>query len=236
MKLTEEVLVLHPSIQKAFILEERAGKLFAVEEASRVNGKPLAEDIDEALSDGTLTPALLIGAATQFSKYSNTLKFVSVLYETGGVMFTTISETRLLAIATEPSGFHQALENVSKSLPDLIKRRESGKRQPGTVKSAAEAEDIAKTYVTRAGNASNVSIEEVAFNEATGRWDVQGSYHRSLAGSKKFHVELDAEQGAVMGFASTPDLASATRYVEIAAILGGLSLLAWLLSSNLLRW
>jgi hypothetical protein len=63
-RLTEEILGLHPSILKVFMLEERGGNLFVVEEAAKPGNGNLAYEIDESLRSGALTPLLILGAAT----------------------------------------------------------------------------------------------------------------------------------------------------------------------------
>ena len=68
MSLTEHVLALHDGIAEAFILEERAGHLVVLEEASRDRAATLSNLIDETTENAALGPALILGAATQFSK------------------------------------------------------------------------------------------------------------------------------------------------------------------------
>ena len=232
MRLTDEVLVLHPAILKVFMLEERDGKLLVVEEAVKPGNGKLAYEIDESLRSGALTPLLILGAATEFNKNSSILKLVGFLYANGGVIFTHLTEERLLAICTDASRFHEAMQTLNGALPTLIRELTPPLRQTGYVKSAEGAEEITRTYVARASKSSQVLVDEVALNQARRMWEIHGSHRSSpLTRSRRFQLQLDAETGAVIGFTSTPRPSLAPLLAGIGVVVGTLLFLIWLISS-----
>lgn len=231
MRLTDEILVLHPGILKVFTLEDRDGKLVVVEEAAKPGNEKVAYEIDESLKSGALTPLIVLGAATEFNNSSN-LKLVGFLYGNGGVIFTHISEDRLLAICTEASHFHEAMQTLNGALPSLIKEFATPLRPAGFVKSAEEAEEITRTYVARTNRSSQVSVDEVTLNQTRRIWEIHGSHRSSpLTRSKKFQLQLDAETGAVIGFTSTPRQSLAPLIAGISVVIGTLLFLVWLIST-----
>jgi hypothetical protein len=232
VRLTDEVLVLHPAILKVFMLEERDGKLFVVEEAAQPGNGKLAYEIDESLRSGALTPLLILGAATEFNKNTSILKLVGFLYANGGVIFTHISDDRLLAICTDAPRFHEAMQILNGALPSLVRELAPPLRPGGYVKSAEGAEEITRTYVARASRSSQVSVDEVTLNQAKRMWEIHGSHRSSpLTRSRKFQLQLDAETGAVIGFTSTPRPSLAPLYAGIGVVVGTLLFLIWLISS-----
>ena len=232
MRLTEEVLALHPGILKVFMLEERDGKLLVVEETAKTGNGKLAYEIDESLRSGALTPLLILGAATEFNKNSSTLKLVGFLYGNGGVIFAHITEDRLIAICTDASRFHEAMQTLSGALPSLIRELAPPLRPGGYVKSAEGAEEITRTYVARASKASEVSVDEVTLNQTRRMWEIHGSHRSSsLTRSRKFQLQLDAETGAVIGFTSTPRPSLAPLFAGIGVVVGTLLFLIWLIST-----
>jgi len=232
VRLTDEVLALHSGILKVFMLEERDGKLLVMEEAAKPGNGKLAYEIDESLRSGALTPLLILGAATEFNKNSSILKLVGFLYANGGVFFVHICEDRLLAICTDASRFHEAMQTLNGALPSLIRELAPHLRSAGYVKSAEGAEEITRTYVARASKASQVSVDEVTLNQTRRMWEIHGS-HRSaaLTRSRKFQLQLDAETGAVIGFTSTPRPSLAPLFAGIGVVVGTLLFLIWLISS-----
>ena len=232
VRLTDEVLVLHPSILKVFMLEERDGKLFVVEESAKPGDGKLAYEIDESLRSGALTPLLILGAATEFNKNLSVLRLVGFLYANGGVIFTRISEERLLAICTEASRFHEAMQILNGAILSLIRELATPLRPAGYVKSAEGAEEITRTFVARASRSSQVSVEEVILNQTRRIWEIRGSNRSSaLTRSKKFQLQLDAETGAVIGFTSTPRPSLVPLLAGIGIAVGTLIFLIWFISS-----
>jgi len=232
VRLTDEILALHPSILKVFMLEERDGKLFVVEEAAKPGDEKLAYEIDESLRSGALTPLLILGAATEFNKNTSVLKLVGFLYANGGVIFTHINEDRLLAICTEASRFHEAMQILNGALPSLIRELVTSPKPAGYVKSAEGAEEITRTYVARASKSSQVSVEEVSLNQTKRIWEIHGSHRPSaLTRSKKFQLQLDAETGAVIAFTSTSRPSLVPLLAGIGIAIGTLLFLIWFISS-----
>ena len=232
MRLTDEVLALHPGILKVFMLEERDGKLLVVEETAKPGNGKLAYEIDESLRSGALTPLLILGAATEFNKNSSTLKLVGFLYGNGGVIFTHITEDKLIAICTDAPRFHEAMQTLNGALPSLIRELAPPLRPGGYVKSAEGAEEITRTYVARASKASEVSVDEVTLNQTRRMWEIHGSHRSSsLTRSRKFQLQLDAETGAVIGFTSTPRPSLAPLFAGIGVVVGTLLFLIWLIST-----
>jgi len=232
VRLTEEILVLHPGILKVFMLEEREGKLFVVEEAAKPGNGKLAYEIDESLRSGALTPLLILGAATEFNKSTSTLKLVGFLYGNAGVIFIHLSEEKLLAICTEALRFHEAMQILNGALPTLIREFTTPLRQGDYVKSAEGAEDITRTYVSRATKSSEVSVDEVTLNQTSHIWQIHGSHRSSpFTRSKRFQLQLDAGTGAVIGFTSTSGPSLVPLLVGIGIVVGTLLFLIWLISS-----
>jgi len=232
VRLTDEVLALHPGILKVFMLEERDGKLLVVEETAKPGNGKLAYEIDESLRSGALTPLLILGAATEFNKNSSTLKLVGFLYGNGGVIFTHITEDKLIAICTDAPRFHEAMQTLNGALPSLIRELTPPLRPGGYVKSAEGAEEITRTYVARASKASEVSVDEVTLNQTRRMWEIHGSHRSSpLTRSRKFQLQLDAETGAVVGFTSTPRPSLAPLFAGIGVVVGTLLFLIWLIST-----
>lgn len=235
MMLTEQVLALHDGIREVFILEERAGHFIVAEEATRDKAGILSNSINEMTRNSTLAPALILGAAAQFTKTSGPLRLVGILYGDVGIMFAYLNENKLLAVSTEPSSFSNAMQLVNDALPGLIKELGIGRKTFGAVKSVMEAGEIARTYVARTSKSSRVFINKITYRAANHRWEVCGSYRYSrVTPSKQFQLEVDADDGTIMSFgSSSPSLVLFA--FGLIALLAALSLLAWLLYSNLLR-
>jgi hypothetical protein len=201
MVLARSVLALHEGIREVFVLEEGAGQYVVVEEATRGGLSLLSESLHEVRKHAHLIPALILGGAAQFTGDSNGLKLMGILYQNGGVIFTRLGEKKILALSTSPESLYSVMEKVNGSLPGLLER-ESGERAP-VVKSAAEADDIARSYLASRLRGS-IFVDDVSYREADHQWRVWGSYRSSRwAYSKRFQVELDADTGSVLRFAST---------------------------------
>src|SRR5208282_3060506 len=201
MVLARSVLALHEGIREVFVLEEGAGQYVVVEKATRGGLSLLSESLHEVRKHAHLIPALILGGATQFTDDPNSLKLMGILYQNGGVIFTRLSEKKLLALSTSTESLYSVMEKVNGSLPGLLEQ-ESGERAP-VVKSAAEADDIARSYLASRLRGS-IFVDEISYREADHGWMVWGSYRPSRwAYSKRFQVELDADTGLVKRFAST---------------------------------
>lgn len=236
MKLTEKVLALHDGIRQVLILEERSGLFIVAEKATKNEVSSSPDTLDGTVETGALAPALILGAAAQFDKSPGSLKLVGILYRDEGIMLTYIDESKVLEICTEPSSLYDGMRAVNEALPGLVKQLETGGKTGGAIKSANEAEDIARNYVAKTRKSTRVFINAVTHRPADNRWEIQGVYSPSrLSLSKDFQVELDAEDGAINSFLSSPSSSGALFAAGLIALLGSLSLLAWLLYSNLLR-
>jgi hypothetical protein len=236
VKLTEKVLALHDGIRQVLVLEDRSGMFIVTEKATKNGASSTPYTLNGTVENGALAPALILGAAAQFGENPASLKLVGILYRDEGIMLTYIDESKVLEICTEPSSLYDGMRVVNEALPGLVKELEIGGKTEGAIKSASEAEDIARNYVVKTRNATRVFIKAVTRRAADNRWEIQGVYSPSrLSRSKDFQVELDAEDGAINSFLSSPSSSGALFAAMLIALLAGLGVLAWLLYSNLLR-
>jgi hypothetical protein len=96
--------------------------------------------------------------------------------------------------------------------------------------SAAVAAEIARNYVVAVTRTSDVSVDEVTLLQSNGVWAVSGC-HRStpFARSRRFQLQLNAEDGAVTFFVSAPGPSLAPLVAGISIIVSSLIFLIWLL-------
>ena len=234
--MTEEVLALHEGIRQVLVLEERAGMFIVTEKAGRDETQRSLDDLDGPTNNGALAPAVILGAASQFAKSPGSLELVALLYNNEGVILRYLNDTKLLEIITDPPSLYDAMRIVNESLPKLAKEHEIGGNTGATIKSATEAEEIARSFVTRTRRATSVSINEITHRAADNKWEIHGLFRSSrLSRVKDFQIELDAENGSVISFLSKSSSPSALLAAELIALIGALFLLSWLLYSNLLR-
>ena len=235
LKLAEDVLALHDGIREVLILEERAGQFVVTEEAARDDASLLAERMNEVSRNAPLVPTIILGAANQFGGEPAALKLVGMLYRKGGVMFSYLDENRVLAISTTSESFSSVIEVVNKSITRLREEYEI-RGKTGAVRSAAVAEDIARFFLEgKVHGPAYVSIDDVSYRGINHRWEVHGSYRSSRSiTSKRFQVEVDAENGSVMRFSSSTSV-STLVYVELASLVAAVSLLGWWLYVNFWR-
>lgn len=236
MALARKVLALHDGIREVFVLEHTSGQYAVAEEATR-NASILSESLNEVRKHAQLIPVAILGGAAQFTGDPDSLKLVGILYQSGGVIFTHLGEKKLLALSTSPESLYSVMEKVNKTLPRLLEL-ERGEGAIG-VKSAAEAENIARSYLTSRMHGS-ILVDEIAYHETDHRWMVHGSYRPSSWGwSKRFQVELDAGKGSVMRFVSTSPVRRYGIYfffAELASLVAILlAVLAWLVQHGLWR-
>jgi hypothetical protein len=226
-RLSDEVLALHPSISKVFVLEEDAHGFLVAEEATRDGEGWVDSVLDQSLANGSLNPALILGNSGGLNW--GVPKLVGLLYPNEAVMFARIGAHRILGIRCTPTGFDEALQTVNQTLPALMELTVT--HVPTTdSKSAAEAAEIARTYVANVIKTPDVSIDEVNLIQVRSMWEIHGCY-RSIpfARSRRFQLYLRSDNGAVMGFASPPRPSLAPLLIGISVILGTLAFLAWLL-------
>jgi hypothetical protein len=227
-RLSDAVLILHPSILRVFILEEIVDRLVIAEEAARASVEWFACDIDQSLASGSLNPAQILGSPTDLNLGAPRL--VVVLYSDRAVIFARISAHRILAICTELSKFDEALQSVNRALPTLMGRSEIQYMPATNPKSAAEAAEIARNYVASVVKTPDVSVDQVTLNQSSRIWEIQGSY-RSMpfARPRRFQLQLGSENGAIMEFVSTQRPSLAPLLTGITVILGTLFFLLWVL-------
>ena len=227
-RLTDEALMLHPSILKVCVLEERAGRFVIVEEAARAGAGWFACDIDQSLASGSLNSGLILGVSADLKL--GVPKLVGVVYSNEAIMFTRVSAHRILAMCVEASGFDEAMQSVNQALPTLMETSRAPLNPTATPKSAAEAAEIARNYVAAVIRTPDVSIEEVTLHQANRMWEIQGSY-RSIpfARSRRFRLQLGSENGAIIGFVSPQRPSLAPLLTGITIILGTLFFLVWVL-------
>lgn len=236
VKLTEEILALHEGIREVLVLEERAGMFIVTEKAGKDDPQRSLDDLDGPVNNGPLAPAVILGAAAQFAKSPGALELVGILYNNEGVMLRYLDESKLLEICTDPPSLYDAMRIVNESLPKLVKEHEIGSKPGVAIKSATEAEEIARSFVVKTRKSTNVSINGITHRAADNKWEIQGLYRSSrLSRVKQFQIELDAEDGSVISFLSKSSSPGALFAAELLALIGALFLLSWLLYSNLLR-
>jgi len=226
--LSDEVLALHPSIAKAFILEANHDGFSIQEESTRADIGPFDYDIDLSLTSGSLNPALILDRSSDMNL--GVPKLVGVLYGDEAVMFSRLGNRKILAISAEPSGFDEAMQSVNRELPNLIEKWGVGLREVRVSKSAAEAAEIARNYVVAVVKSPDVYIDEVTLDQARRVWEIQGSYRSiPIARSRRFQLQLASENGAVIGFFSPPRPSLVPLLTGMSIILGALAFLVWLI-------
>jgi len=229
-RLSDEILLLHPSVLKVFLLEERTDRFAIVEEAARVGVGQSVYEINHSLESGSLNPSRVLAGAADSNL--GDARLVGVLYSGEAILFTRIGRQRVLAICAEPARFHEVLQTVSEALPSLMQELGAGSMPVGRAKSATEATEIARSYVSALVRSPDVSVDEVTLERTRSIWAIQGSYRPNpLARSRTFQLELDAVSGAVTGFVSVPRASLAPLVVGITIIAGTL-LFAWLIFLN----
>jgi hypothetical protein len=238
LRFAEEILALHEGIREVFILEERGGRFLVTDEAVRGDTKVLSDKIDFAEPNAPLAPAIILGAATQFGGEPTPPRVVGMLYHKAGIIFSQLGENRLLALSTLPASLYDAMETLSGALPSLVGEHTLGAKAEIAVKSAADAENIARYYVaSRTGGSTHVMIDGVSYEPGTGRWETNGSY-RAIGGirSKHFQLDVDAEDGSVMKFTSSDSShLPVTLIVELVSLLAAIALLGWWIYYAFLR-
>lgn len=226
-----EVLSLHPSIMKVVMLEDNGDRFIIVDEATRAGVGPLACDITQFLAGGPLSPALIVGDSAESEL--GVPKFLGVLYSNEAIMFTRIGSHRVLAICAEPSGFDEALKNVNRALPTLIKESHVRPTPAANIKSAAEVTEIARTYVANVARTPDVYVDEVTLHQASRIWEVEGSYRPNpFARTRRFQLQLGSENGAVIGFVSPRRPSLAPLLTGISIIVGTSLFVVWLILLN----
>jgi hypothetical protein len=227
-RFSDQILLLHPSIFKVLLLEEKGDRFVIVEEATRTGIGRFPCDIDQSLTNGPLNPAKILGASADWKM--GTPKLVTVLYSHQALMLTRLSSRSILAICAEPSEFDEAMQSVNQALPALTQTTEVDILPVTNPKSATEAAEIARNYVAAVVKSPDVSVDEVTLHQTEGLWEVQGSYRSNpFARSRRFELQLSCENGAITKFISPQRSSLGPLVTGISVILGTVIFLVWLL-------
>jgi hypothetical protein len=204
-KLADHILTLHKDIHEVFILEEREGSYVVVGEASRKGLTLLAERLKLASDRGVSVPLIILGSATQFG--GQEISLVGMEYEKVGLVLVRFDENRLLAFSTTPESLPDVMDATRAALPQLKQRAREIPTAVGAVTSAAQAENSARSFLAgRFARASAwILVDEVSYRRLDERWEVHGSYRsRIWSLSRRFQVEVDANDGSIKGFTCFP--------------------------------
>ena len=228
-RLSDAVLTLHPGILKVFILEETVGQFVVVEESVR-SGVPLNFGvIDQSLLRGSLHPAHILGGSADLNLGAPRL--IGAIYGNEAVMFAGLGGKRILAICALPTKFEEALQNVSQALPALLESPRAEGIGSAAPKSAAEAAEIARSYVAAVIRTPDVSVDDVNLHQPDRLWVIQGAFRSNpFARSRRFQLQLGSEDGVVVAFASLERTSLTPLIIGVMLILGTLFFLVWVLS------
>jgi len=227
-RLSDAVLTLHPSILKVFILEETVGRFTVVEEAARRDVAANFGVIDQSLLRGSLNPAYVLGNS---DLNLGAPRLIGAVYGNEAVMFAGLGGKRVLAISTEPTRFEEALQQVSQALPALLENPRRQGTASAAPKSAAEAAEIARSYVAAVIRTSDVSVDDVNLHQPDRLWVIQGTFRSNpFARSHRFQLQLNSEDGAVVTFVSLERTSLTPLIIGVMVVLGTLFFLVWVLS------
>jgi len=199
-KLAEYILTIHNGISEVFILEEKAGENVVIDEAVRKGPTLFADQVGKGRRFTSLAPLMIIGSAGQMSEAGEP-KLTGILYDHAGAIFAPLSEKRILAISTSSESFYDAMQSVDKALPEILQEQRLAPIESAAVKSAPEAEDVARYFLANKLPYAIVLVHEISCRRADQLWDVKGSYRLpDWKFLKSFRVEIDAQTGDIMGF------------------------------------
>ena len=230
MGLANDVLALQESILEVIIVEERSGEHVVVGHATRNNSRPTLSFGSK--QDQLILPEIILGVATQFRRGFLPPKMVAASYGDLNVVFCHLTEKQALVIAAHPEGLSKVMEVMEEYLQ---KYTESERTGSDLIRSAIEAEEVARHYLTTraVSGKGKFSTETVSRNNPDGHWRVTGSWRTDeWRGTRKCSVEIDAQTGSITKFATSPEAHSALRnlaLVSLGAGLVALGLLAYLL-------
>ena len=219
-------MALHEGIIEAFIVEEHSGDHVVVDHASRNNSMTLRTLW--AKHEQLLLPELVLGAATQFRRGLSPPKVVGISYGDVGILICHLPENQTLVIATRPETLSQVMDLTEEYVQDLPANKE--RVESNLVRSAIEAEDIARGYLnTRTHAGSEILIDEIEYCESDCRWIVRASTASTWKfRGRHYSTQIDAHNGWIMS--STTTSASNLRVLGLVSLLVGLSTFALVLS------
>jgi len=226
-RLSDEILLVHPSIMKVLVLQEGADRIDVVEKASRSDFGKETDEVDESLESGSLNPAKILGDAGDLNL--GIPKLVGVVYSGELLVFARISSYRVLAVRAEASTMPEVLQSLDMALPRLADGPGMSSRSVHRAKSAADITETAQNYVRAIVRSADVAIDKVALDQAERIWEIHGSYRTiPLSRSRRFELQLGTEK-EVIGFASIPQQSLAPLLTGTCVILGTLLFLIWFL-------
>jgi len=202
--LAEEVLTLHADLRNVVVIENRAGELHVIDQASR-NGNQLLDNVSERERDTlVVAPTMILGAASQVGNLqkAGALQCVGMLYERWGTLCIPLTGDSYLMATTASESFLEVMQTLQRALPNIIQRQHL---RPETlaISSAIEADQAVRSFFgnTRLCEPSNVHMEDAILNASEHSWQVSGTYRptHSVRG-KRYYIELDAKTGAVTKF------------------------------------
>jgi hypothetical protein len=124
---------------------------------------------------------------------------------------------------------------VNSALAGLIRRSQGGTKGFEAVKSAVDAGEIARNYLTSTAKLSGVTISEISYNHANEVWEVEGRNRSNpLTRSQHFELEIRGEDGAILTFRST-STSSILFGLALVALLSALGVVALMLYGLLAR-
>jgi hypothetical protein len=199
-KLAEYLLTIHDGISEVFILEEKAGENVVIDEAIRKGPTLFADQVGRGRRFASLAPLLILGSAGQMNEAGEP-KLTGILYDRVGAIFAPLSGKRILAISTSPESFYDAIQLVDKALPEILQEQRLAPSESVAVKSAPEAEDVARHFLASKLPYAIVLVHEISYRRPDQLWDVKGSYRLpEWKFLEPFRVEIDAQTGDTMGF------------------------------------
>jgi len=226
VRLSDEILVLHPGILKVFVFDARIEACVILEEASRAGVGPFASDFDNSLRGGGFNPRVVLEDAA--NPTLGAPRLVGVAYSDAGIIFARIGERRVLAVCVDVSRFHEVLNVVSEALPRILGEWRVGPASVSQRKSAADAAEIARNYVAAVVKSVDVSVDQVTLEQSIRIWEVQGSYRTfPFARTRRFRLQLSEQNGAVLWFTSIRMPSLAPLLTGISIIFGTLLFLVW---------
>jgi len=206
--LADTVLSLHDAIREVIIVENRAGDLRIVDEATRNNHSLLDAANDRDREAFVVAPTMILGAASQVGKIQKAgeLRLVGMLYGQLGVLCVGIDDDSYLMVTTSNEALAEVMRTLQGALPNLI-RKPNFSSERLVINSATEADQAVRSFfvTTRMCEPNHVQMVDAILNITEHSWQVSGSFRPAHAvRTKRYRIELDAKTGAVTKFQTQP--------------------------------
>jgi len=199
-KLAEYLLTIHDGISEVFILEEKTGEIVVIDEAVRKGPILFADQVGKGRQFASLTPLMILGSAGQMNEGREPI-LAGILYDRAGAIFAPLSGKRIFAISTSPDSFYDAMQSIAKALPEILQEQRLAPSESVAVKSAPEAEDVARHFLANRLPYAVVLVHEISCRRTDQLWDIKGSYRLpDWKFLKTFRVEIGTQTGEIMGF------------------------------------